>query len=670
MSNRLAKETSPYLRQHADNPVDWYPWGEEAFKRARKENKPIHLSVGYAACHWCHVMAHESFENVAIARLMNEHFINIKVDRQERPDIDDVYQKVVQMMGQGGGWPLTIFMTPDAEPFFGGTYFPPQEGYGRPGFAQLLLALHDLWLNNRQELNSYVEQFMQGYTQIASNHQVSSLITKEIDIPLAASLCIAQHTDLQYGGIKGAPKFPNPSCYNLILRTYYRTHNPELLKSLELTLDGMANGGIYDQLGGGFARYSIDERWLIPHFEKMLYDNAQLVTLYADAYRLTGNKKWKRIFDETIAYIMRDMTHPLGGFYASEDADSEGVEGKFYVWTYAQVTSLLGESAGEFACRAYGITEQGNFEDHYNVLHLPITLNATEEQQLQKLREKLFAVREQRVRPARDENILTNWNALMIQGLCSAYQATGTKKYLAAARKAADFIAEKMTMPDGGVFHVWREEVAKIAGFLDDYAYLANALLFLYESSFVPQYLGRAIHLVDLMIEKFWDNGFYLTPEDGEQLVHRPRSPYDGACISGNSSAVFALLRVYELTGKEKYFEYAMYVLHQFNSAASKNPFNFAYFLAALDFMQSLPVTIVFAGERLKPNLRQLVEVTHRIYLPSSALAFADDVIIGQGKEAVNGEPSAYICRNRTCEKPITVPAELLERLLMDFIKK
>ena len=663
MSNKLAKETSPYLLQHADNPVDWYPWGEEAFNRARQENKPVHLSVGYSACHWCHVMAHESFENPEIARLMNERFINIKVDRQERPDLDDIYQKVVQMMGQGGGWPLTVFMTPAGEPFYGGTYFPPVEGYGRPGFAQLLLALSDLWLNKRAELNHYVDQFLQGYTQRDEQAPISSP-AKEKDIPLTAALFFANHTDGQYGGMNGAPKFPIPACYNLMLRIYQRTRNPALLKSLELTLDGMANGGIYDHLGGGFARYSVDEQWLVPHFEKMLYDNAQLVTLYADAYRLTGYKKWKQIFEETITYVLRDMTHPEGGFYASEDADSEGEEGKFYVWTVAEVNDLLGESDGAIACRMYGMTEQGNFENHENVLHRPLILNDTEEKQRQKFREQLFAAREKRVRPGRDENIIASWNALMIQGLCTAYQATGNAGYLAAARKAADFIAEKMTMPDDGVYHVWRDGIAKIAGFLDDYAFLANGFLDLYESTFLAHYLKRATHLVNLMIAKFWDSGFYFTPADGEQLVHRPRAPYDNACPSGNSSSVFALLRLHELTGEKSYLEYAEQVLRQYNAAAAQNPFNFTHFLAALDLMHSSPVAIVLAGERSKQDMEQLMEVTHRSYLPSRILAFAADVSIGQGKEAINDQATAYICRNRTCEQPLTSAEALKARLL------
>ncbi len=353
MPNRLSQETSPYLRQHAENPVDWYPWGEEAFRRAREEDMPIHLSVGYAACHWCHVMAHESFENPAIARLMNERFINIKVDRQERPDLDDIYQKVVQMKGQGGGWPLTVFMTPQGEPFFGGTYFPPEERYGRPGFAQVLLGLSETWKERRPELRTLVDQFLKGYRNL-EEQLFSGEAPTGADTPAEAARAFAANTHPVHGGFGDAPKFPNPSCHDLVLRVYPRTREPQLLASVERTLDHMAGGGIYDHLAGGFARYSVDERWAVPHFEKMLYDNGQLVKLYADAYRVTGKRLWRRVFEQSIAYVLRDLTHPDGGFYASEDADSEGEEGTFYVWTPAQIEAVLGQSDAAFACRAYG----------------------------------------------------------------------------------------------------------------------------------------------------------------------------------------------------------------------------------------------------------------------------------------------------------------------------
>ena len=661
MPNRLSQETSPYLRQHAENPVDWYPWGEEAFRRAREEDKPIHVSVGYAACHWCHVMAHESFENPATARLMNEHLINIKVDRQERPDIDNVYQKVVQMMGQGGGWPLTVFMTPQGEPFFGGTYFPPQDHYGRPGFVRVLLGLSDAWKNRRQQLREQIEQFLHGY-QLLEQRFAGGEVSPDVDVPAEAARSFAENTDPRHGGLSGAPKFPNPACHDLVLRIYHRTREPGLLRSLELTLDRMAAGGIHDHLGGGFARYSVDERWAVPHFEKMLYDNGQLVKLYADAYRLTGNRKWRRVFEESIAYVLRDMTHPEGGFYASEDADSEGEEGKFYVWTPAQVKAVLGDTDGAIACRAYGVTERGNFEHGSTVLYRPVELDPLEEARLAGFRDKLFAAREKRVRPGRDDNVLASWNALMIQGLCAAYQATGTASHLSAAQRAADFLAEKMTMAHGGVYRAWRDGVAKVPGFLDDYAFLANALLDLYESAFVPRHLERAVQLVDLILEKFWDDGLYFTPSDGERLVHRPRAPHDNAWPSGTSTSVFAFLRLYELTGKDLYRDRAEHVFRTYGGAAAKNPFGFAHLLAALDFMQRGPLEIVFAGDRAQPALLPLVEAVHRAYQPSRVLALADDVPIGQGRAPVDGKPTAYVCRNRTCEAPLTTAEALRER--------
>jgi uncharacterized protein YyaL (SSP411 family) len=661
MSNRLAKETSPYLRQHAENPVDWYPWGEEAFQRARDEDKPVHLSLGYAACHWCHVMAHESFENPEIARLMNERFINIKVDRQERPDLDDIYQKIVQMMGQGGGWPLTVFLTPQREPFFGGTYFPPQESYGRAGFAQLLRGLSEAWQNNRAALQQNVQQFLQGYRAM-DTQMLEGDTPLEQDQPAAAAQLFARNTDPVHGGLGNAPKFPNVACHDLVLRLYQRLHEPDLLQSLALTLDQMAAGGLYDHLGGGFARYCVDEHWAVPHFEKMLYDNGQLVKLYADAYRATGEPAWRRVFEETIDYILRDMTHPEGGFYASEDADSEGEEGKFYVWTPAQVQAVLGDPDAALACQAYGVTATGNFELGTTVLHRAATLDAAQEVQLAGLHDKLLLARAQRIRPGRDENILTSWNALMIQGLCAAYQATGTATQLDAARRAADFILDRLSTPDGGLYRAWREDTAKVPGFLEDYAFLANALLDLYECDFDQRYLERATQLVELILEKFWEDGLYFTPSDGEPLVHRPRAPHDNAWPSGTSTSVFAFLRLFELTGRELYRERAEQVFAMYRAAAAQNPFGFAHLLAAQDFVQRGPISIVIAGERSAASA--FVASLQRRYLPARVLAFAEDVPIGVGRHTLAGQTSAYVCRNRTCEIPVTSAAELVERCL------
>jgi len=658
MSNRLSREASPYLQQHADNPVDWYPWGAEAFERARQGNLPIHLSVGYAACHWCHVMAHESFEDPRTAGLLNERFVNIKVDRQERPDVDDVYQKVVQMMGESGGWPLTVFLTPQREPFFGGTYFPPQDRYGRPGFPSLIVALSDAWKRQDQDLLSNVEAFKYGFGELDRQAFQGEAVQSE-DVPLVAARALAEHTDPVYGGLKGAPKFPNPSSVDLMLRAHARTREAALLTAVQTTLDRMGAGGIYDHLGGGFSRYSVDERWAVPHFEKMLYDNGQLVRLYADAYRLTGKPSWRRIFEGTIEYVLRDLSHPEGGFFASEDADSEGEEGRFYVWTPAQVIEALGPQDGAFACRALGITEHGNFEGGRSVPHRAIELDAADEARLDALRARLFRERARRVRPSRDENVITSWNALMIEGLCAAYQAAGTDRYLQAARAAADFLTTRLRMPDGGVYRVWRDGSARVAGFLDDYAMLANALLDLYESCFDARYLAGAGELADRILEKFWDDGLYFTAADAEALVHRPRSPFDHAWPSGTSSTAFGLFRLYELTGKLTYRERAERVVRDLQAAAARNAFGFSHLLAAMDFAQQGPMTIVFAGE--SPEVQPLVQAIHRAYVPARALALAQHVPAGLGRTPVNGQPAAYVCRNQTCQAPVTTAEALRE---------
>jgi len=663
MTNRLANEASPYLRQHARNPVDWYPWGEEALRRARDEDKPIHLSLGYAACHWCHVMAHESFEDPDIARLMNERFINIKVDRQERPDLDDIYQKVVQMMGQGGGWPLTVFLTPQREPFFGGTYFAPLPGHGRPGFSQLLRGLSDAWRSNRAALQQNVELLRQGYRNLET-HLLEGDTPPEHDQPAAAARLFARITDPLHGGLGKAPKFPNVVCHDLVLRVYQRLPEPALLQSLELTLERMAEGGLYDHLGGGFARYCVDERWAVPHFEKMLYDNGQLVKLYADAYRATGKALYRRVFEETIDYVLRDMSHPEGGFYASEDADSEGEEGRFYVWTPAQVQAALGDPDAALACRAYGVTASGNFEQGTTVLHRAAVLDAAEQARLPGLRDRLLQARAQRVRPGRDENILTSWNALMIQGLCAAYQASGTATYLEAARRATDFILERLSTPEGGLYRAWREGRARVPGFLDDYAFLANALIDLYECDFDPRYLERATQLVELILAKFWEDGLYFTPSDGEPLVHRPRAPQDGACPSGTSAGVMALLRLAELTDRELYRERAAQVLTMYRAAAAQDPFSFAHLLAAQDFVEQGPVSVVVTGER--SAARAFVASLQRCYLPTRVLAFDQDVPINVDRPALAGQTSAFVCRNRTCEPPLTSAAQLVARLRGD----
>jgi len=681
MSNRLAGESSPYLQQHAGNPVDWYPWGEEAFARARELDRPVHLSIGYFACHWCHVMAHESFEDPQTAALLNAHFINVKVDRQERPDLDDIYQRVVQMMGQSGGWPLTVFLTPAQEPFYAGTYFPPEERHGRPAFPRLLRSLDMAWRTRRTEVRENSAQFLRGF-QESDERLFAPLVPAagaEPDLPWQAALSFGKGTDPVHGGLGAAPKFPNVSAYDLVLRVLARPvpsghdgavtpaadtaakDRAPLAAALERTLEHMAAGGIRDHLGGGFARYSVDERWVVPHFEKMLYDNAQLVKLYADAYRWSGRPDWRAVCEDTLAYVLRDLAHPGGGYYASEDADSEGVEGRFYAWDPQELREALGEADGAFAAFAYGVAEVGNFEHGRSVLQRVQPLDAQQCARLVSIRERLRTARAQRVRPARDDNIITGWNGLMIQGLCAAYQATGTGTYLHAAREAADFLAAHCTQPDGGLYRAWRDGVAGVPGFLDDYAYLANGLLDLYESAFELHYLQRAQNLADHMLERFWDAGLYYTPRDTPALVHRPLSPFDNAWPSGLSEAVLALLRLHALTGVPLYGQRAHYVLDQFAAAAARNGFGFAHLLAAQEFARRGPASVLFAGDLA--DAAPLIAHVHRRYAPGRVLAAAPHVPAGQACAPVQGRPAAYVCRAQTCLPPAGTVAQLAERL-------
>jgi uncharacterized protein YyaL (SSP411 family) len=702
--NRLAFETSPYLQQHARNPVDWYPWGEAAFARARELNRPVHLSVGYFACHWCHVMAHECFEDPAIARQLNENFINIKVDRQERPDVDDVYQRVVQMMGQSGGWPLTVFLTPEQEPFFAGTYFPPEDRHGRPGFPRLLQGLSAAWESRQSEVRENCAQFARGYadhdarlfadapaspgepaappagsesaapsvdetavTELRragsgpARRPASAAAAGPEDRAVTAAQEFARNTDPRYGGLGSAPKFPNPSAYDLVLRVASRNRDAALLEALTITLDRMAAGGIHDHLGGGFARYSVDERWDVPHFEKMLYDNGQLVKLYADAYRQTGRTGWRQVFEKTIGYVLRDLRHPEGGFFASEDADSDGGEGLFYTWTTEEVRALLGDDDALFACHALGIRLRGNFEGGRSVPQRNAPVDAADLPHLEALCQRLFTARLRRARPARDENILTGWNGLMIQGLCAAHQATGDPASLDAARGAADFLARHLDDGTGGLYRAWRDGVAKVPGFLEDYAFLANGLFDLYESDFRRADLDRALALVDQILERFWDDGLYFTPREAAPLIHRPLAPFDNAWPSGISEAVLALFRAQAFTGPTRYGDHARRVLEKLQPALQRNAFGFAHLIAAGAFAHDGPVSIVFTGGR--EAAAPLIRAAQREYQPARVLALAADVPDGAGLEPLSSAAAAYVCRNGTCLPPVT-SADALRGLL------
>jgi len=676
MPNRLARESSPYLRQHAEQPVDWYPWGDEAFARARAEDKPIHLSVGYFACHWCHVMAHESFDDPAIAARLNADFINIKVDRQERPDIDELYQRVVQMMGEGGGWPLTVFLTPQREPFFAGTYFPPQERYGRPALPRLLQGLARAWRERRQEVQANCAQFVRGWRE-HDEQLFAPLEPPPGDLPREAALAFARATDPVHGGMGGKPKFPNVSCLDLMLRLLARRgaarpddeQRTALWLALQRTLDGMAAGGIHDQLAGGFARYGVDERWEVPHFEKMLYDNAQLVKIYADAWRLAPQPAWRAVFEDACAFVLRDLGHADGGFCAGTDADSEGEEGAYYVWRPEQILAVLGADDGAFALRAYGVTEGGNFSGGRSVLQRRQALGAAEAARLAPLRARLLAARTSRPPPGRDDNIVAGWNGLMIQGLCAAYQACGERAYLDAARRAADFLGRHLTRADGGLQRAWRDGAATGPGFLDDHAYVALGLFDLYESAFDPADLERGLGLVERILDEFWDGGLYFTSRDlaqdpGAPLPHRPLAPFDGACPSGLSAAVFALLRAHAYCGKPVYAERARDMLARFEAASARNFFGFAHLLAAREFDRQGPTSVAFAGSG--SALSALRSAAHRVYPGARVLGRMEDLhalaafaAAGDAPEAGAGAALALVCRDQTCLPPVRGAAEL-----------
>jgi len=561
-SNHLLQETSPYLRQHAHNPVDWYPWGPEALERARQLDRPIFLSIGYSACHWCHVMEHESFEDPEVAQILNEHFISIKVDREERPDLDQIYMTAVQMLTGQGGWPMSMFLTPDLKPFYGGTYFPPEDRYGRPSFKRLLGALVEAWQTRRDEIDQSSGQITQRLQQAGRVEPADGEL--EPRLLQSAVRMHARIFDSTYGGFGSAPKFPHPVELRLLLRLWKRFGDDQALHMARLTLDRMAMGGIYDHLGGGFHRYSTDERWLVPHFEKMLYDNALLAVAYLEAYQATGEALYARVVEETLSYIMREMTSPEGPFYSTQDADSEGEEGKFYVWSAREIEQVLGKERADPFTYVYGVTPEGNWEGQ-NILHR----TRTNEQDARMLRlpdpelrglledskRELFTVRSRRVWPGRDEKVLTSWNALMISAFAKAAQVFANPHYSAHAVKAADFILHSMRTPDERLLRTYSAgSKAKLNGYLEDYAFLLDALISLYEATFDARWIEAARGLAHVLVDEFWDEaeaGFFYTGRSHETLIARTKDPHDSSIPSGNSVAVVALLRLSKLTGQQ-----------------------------------------------------------------------------------------------------------------------
>jgi uncharacterized protein len=654
MANRLARETSPYLLQHRDNPVDWYPWGEEALTRAQEEDLPILLSVGYSACHWCHVMERESFEDPETAAYMNEHFVCVKVDREERPDVDAIYMEAVQQISGHGGWPMTVFLDPDAVPFYGGTYFPPDESRGMPSFRMVMEAVVDAFETRREELRERAPEVRARLAAI-SDVEPSELPSAE-DLAEAVRRLLAA-LDSRHGGFGGAPKFPPASSLELLLARGERG-------PVELTLDRMLAGGIYDQLGGGFSRYSVDARWLVPHFEKMLYDNALLARVYLHGWQELGHDRYRRVCEETLDWMLREMRGPEGGFYSALDADSEGEEGRFYVWTPAQVRAVLGEAA-EPVLAHYGVTEAGNFEGS-NVLHLAGGAENPEPAGLAEARRALFEARAERVRPGLDDKRLTAWNALAIAALADAGAVLGRDDYLEAARTCAEFFLERMRDGEGRLLRTYKDGDARLNAYLEDHAFLLEALLAMYEASFEPRWFAAARELAETTIERFGDperGGFYATSADHEELIARRKEVGDHPIPSGNSAAAMGLLRLAALSGERHYAEAALGVFALYGEPAVRHPDAFAHMLRALDFHLSSTREVALVGDDLAALAAAVRERSRPHLVLAGGPEGTEEPPLLAGRTALEGRATAYVCEDFACQLPVTDPAEVLKLL-------
>ncbi|HYQ01647.1 MAG TPA: aldo/keto reductase [Polyangiaceae bacterium] len=675
--NRLASETSPYLLQHAGNPVDWYPWGPEALGRAAAENKPILLSIGYAACHWCHVMERESFENEAIAALMNESFVCIKVDREERPDLDEIYMAATVALSGSGGWPMTVFLTPEQQPFFAGTYFPPVDKYGRPGLPTLLQNIKELWQSER---NTLLEQAAELAKHIADQARVTAPLAIGREALRSAARQLHGSYDSRYGGFGKAPKFPPCSALSLLLRHHRNAPDPSLLEMITGTLDGMKNGGMYDHVGGGFARYSTDERWLVPHFEKMLYDNAQLASVYLDAYQVTRDPEYARVARETLDYVIREMQEPNGAYFSATDADSEGVEGKFFVWALDEVLEILGPEAGEHFAAYYDVTAKGNWEGQ-NVLNTPRPLARVADElgvpegvlraELDRSRKQLYQARKLRVPPLLDDKILSSWNGLMLSAMASGYGVLGHRHYLDSAERAADSLLSRMTRPDGGLFHTARGARAHVPGFLEDYALLCDGLIALYEAGGAPRYLHAADRLAQRMLADFDDaasGAFFNTAKDAEALISRPREGHDNALPNANAVAARALAKLAAHLDKADYRERAAAALRAYGKLVERSPRSFATSLSVVDFLLQSPVEIVLAGTPGEAGYEALRNALGQRYLPNAIFAHVDptkpdaageSLPLTRDKAGVSGKAAVYVCQNFTCAAPVVDVADL-----------
>jgi len=673
MPNRLINETSPYLLQHAHNPVDWYAWGSEALQRALSEDKPILLSIGYSSCHWCHVMERESFENEAIARLMNEDFVCVKVDREEHPDVDHVFMQAVQAMTGSGGWPLTVFLTPQGEPFYGGTYFPPQDARGLPGFPRVLQTVADAYRDRRPAVIDAAQQLVSSVNRMTEiQPAVQALDTDVLD---EAYRALAASFHLTNGGFGLAPKFPQPMTLEFLLHSHRRIADAQALNMVDLTLGRMAAGGIYDQVGGGFHRYSTDAHWLVPHFEKMLYDNALLSRLYLHAYQATGNPRYRRIAEETLDYVLREMTDANGGFYSAQDADTEGEEGRYYVWTVADIIDVLGREDGQLIAQYLGATEGGNFEGR-NVLHVPSNAQdfaaraAISPEQLhatvERSRPKLLAARELRVRPGRDDKVLTSWNGMMLQSLAEAASILEREDYRRAAVNSASFLLQEMRQGDV-LMHSYGQGRARIPGYLDDYALLIGGLLAVHQASFDQRWLEEAVSLADAMLLRFWDTEaeglFYDTATDHSTLFVRPREIVDSVKPCGGSAAADVLLRLAVITGDTRYEKRAVAALSSLRDRMAGHPLGFGNWLCALDFHLSQPREIAVVGAYDHPDTQALLRVVHSRYSPNNVLVGVEPgqspaprAALLQDRTILDGSPTAYVCHHYTCQAPTTDP--------------
>ncbi len=684
-TNKLIEETSPYLLQHAHNPVEWYPWGEEAFAKAKAEDKPVLVSIGYSACHWCHVMEHESFEDEEVARIQNEHFVNIKVDMEERPDVDQIYMNFVQLTTGRGGWPMNVFITPDKLPFFGGTYFPPTQRHGMPSWRQILLSIAEAWKERRDELMKSAVDILGELRRLS----VTGLASGGVDHAMldAAFQSYVRSFDAKEGGWGGAPKFPQAMSLEFLLRYWKRTGDSGALEMVRKTAEKMANGGIYDQLGGGFHRYAVDAIWLVPHFEKMLYDNAQLIRVYLHLYQITKEEFFRRIAVETLEYVRREMLDASGGFYSSQDADSEGEEGKFFLWTPEEVAEVLGEEDGRAFCQYFDVTADGNFEGS-NILNrrgrVPDADASGQAGRLRSSREKLFAEREKRVKPFRDEKVLAAWNGLMLAAFAEAAAVLDEPEYLDIATRNADFLLESLvtrqeiTTPSaeatppktGGEFgtllRTWKDGKAKLNGYIEDYANLADGLIELYQVSGEVRYLEKARELADAMITEFWDGengGFYFTSNDHEELIVRNKDFFDNATPSGNSVAADVLLRLAKFYGEEKYERFALTTLRIAAEQIRRYPQGFGRTLSAAEFALAEVKEVAIVGNEAD----ELWAEVWANYRPFKIVAKADeegsDLPLLKGRSIVDGKSAVYVCENFVCQRPITTVEALAELL-------